>query len=162
MKRTWIATVALLAVAAGAAPAMAQSVSVSGLAGQAVTLSAADLAAMPRASVTLRLDGGRTEACEGVQLSDILAKVGAPQGKALRGPEMADIIVVEASDGYRVALALAETDPGMRSEKIVLADRCNGAAMAAPEGPLRLVVENDVRPARSARQVTAISLARAP
>ncbi len=162
MKVSWIATTALLAVAAGAAPATAQSVAVSGLAGQAVTLSAADLAAMPRIAVTLHLDGGRTEACEGVQLFEILAKVGAPQGKALRGPEMADIIVVEASDGYRVALALAETDPGMRSEKIVLADRCNGVAMAAPEGPLRLVVENDVRPARSARQVISISLARAP
>jgi len=162
MKRTWIAAAALLALAAGVAPAMAQSVAVSGLAGQAVTLSAADLAAMPRTSVTLHLDGGRTEACEGVQLSDILAKVGAPQGKALRGPEMADIIVVKASDGYRVALALAETDPGMRPDKMVLADRCNGAAMAAPEGPLRLVVENDVRPARSARQVISISLARAP
>jgi hypothetical protein len=161
MKPKSIAAAALLLVAMSA-PAMAQNVSVSGLAGQAVTLSAADLAAMPRTAVTLHLDGGRTEACEGVQLSDILAKVGAPQGKTLRGPEMADVIVVKASDGYRVALALAETDPGMRSEKIVLADRCNGAAMEAPEGPLRLVVENDTRPARSARQVISISLARAP
>jgi hypothetical protein len=162
MKASWIGMLALSATAVGAGPALAQSVAVTGLAGQSVTLSAADLAAMPRTPVTLHLDGGRTEACEGVQLSDILARVAAPQGKALRGPEMADIIVIKASDGYRVALALAETDPGMRSEKIVLADKCNGAAMAAPEGPFRLVVENDSRPARSARQVTTISLARAP
>jgi hypothetical protein len=162
MKRTWIGAAVLLAACSAASIAAAQSVAVAGLSGQAVTLSVANLAAMPRVPVTLHLEGGRTEACEGVALSDILAKVGAPQGKALHGPELADYIVIKATDGYRVTLALAETDPGMRSEKIVLADKCNGAAMAAPEGPLRLVVENDLRPARSARQVIAISLARAP
>jgi hypothetical protein len=162
MKRIGIVAAALLATGGAGASAQAQSLSVTGLAGQSATLSAADLAAMPRVAVTLHLDGGRTEACEGVALSDILAKVGAPQGKALRGPEMADVVVATASDGYRVALALAETDPGMRAEKIVLADRCNGAAMTAPEGPFRLVVENDIRPARSARQVTGFSVVRAP
>src|ERR1019366_6169044 len=107
---------------------------------------------LPRTAVTLQLEGGRSEACEGVSLSDLLAKVGAPRGKALRGPEMADAVLVSAADGYHVALALAETDTMVRTNKIILADRCNGAAMTAPEGPFRLVVEGDLRPARSARQ----------
>jgi hypothetical protein len=97
-----------------------------------------------------------------VPLSQILAKVGAPQGKALRGPEMADVVLIGAADGYHVALALAETDPLMRGDKVFLADRCGGAAMAAPEGPFRLVVLGDGRPARSARQVTSITLLRLP
>jgi hypothetical protein len=158
MKMAWAA--ALTAGIAMTSPAGAQTVVVTGLAGQHATLAAADLAALPRTSVTLQLDGGRSEACEGAALNDILAKVGAPQGKALKGPEMADAVLVGAADGYHVALALAETDPMMRTGRIVLADRCNGAAMTAPEGSFRLVVEGDLRPARSARQVTSIAVVR--
>jgi hypothetical protein len=140
------------------ADAAAQTVTVTGPTGQKLTLAAADVAALPHQPVTLQLDNGKTEACEGVALSVILAKVGAPQGKALRGPEMADVVEVGAADGYRVALALAETDPLMRGDKVFLADRCNGATLAAPEGPFRLIVVGDGRPARSARQVTSITV----
>jgi hypothetical protein len=143
------------------AGAAAQSVSVTGLAGQKLALGAADIAALPHQPVTLQLEGGKSEACDGVTLSAILAKVGAPQGKALRGPEMADVVEVGAADGYRIALALAETDPLMRPNPgVFLADRCNGGPMAAPEGPFRLVVVGDGRPARSARQVTSITVLR--
>jgi hypothetical protein len=159
-RRVWFALIAAalgLLVAGGAS---AQSIALSGLAGEKLQLSAADLAAMPHHSVTLQLEG-KTEACDAVPLSLILAKVGAPQGKALKGPELADVALVGAADGYRVALALAETDPLMRGEdQIFLADRCAGGPMAPPEGPLRLVVLGDKRPARSARQVTSITLLR--
>jgi DMSO/TMAO reductase YedYZ molybdopterin-dependent catalytic subunit len=151
------------AVAVGlaiASAASAQTLAVRGLSGQQANLTAADLAAMPHTPVTLQLEGGRSERCEGVLLSAILAKVGAPQGKALRGPEMADVVLISAADGYHVALALAETDAGFRTTKVVLADRCNGAAIAPPEGPLRLVIEGDLRPARSAREVTGIAVER--
>jgi hypothetical protein len=162
-KRIW-ALAAAIALAGGAALAQASAtgVAVTGLAGQKLELSAADLAALPHQPVTLQLEGGKSEACEGVALSVILAKVGAPQGKALRGPEMADVVEVGAADGYRVALTLAETDPVMRGDKVFLADRCNGGPMAAPEGPFRLIVVGDGRPARSARQVTSITLMRLP
>jgi hypothetical protein len=157
--RTWLATGALAVGLLAAGGVDAQSIALSGLAGEKLQLSAADIAALPHQAVTLQLEG-KTEACDGVPLSQILAKVGAPQGKALRGPEMADVVVVGAADGYRVALALAETDPVMRGDKVFLADRCGGAAMTAPEGPFRLVVLGDGRPARSARQVTSITLLR--
>ena len=156
-----LAGIALCVVAAGwGGEAAAQSVAVTGLAGQKLELAAADLAALPHQPVTLQLEGGRSEVCEGVALSVILAKVGAPQGKALRGPEMADVVEVGAGDGYRVALALAETDPLMRGDKVFLADRCNGGPMTAPDGPFRLIVLGDGRPARSARQVTSITVLR--
>ena len=143
-----------------AAAATAQTVTVSGLNGQKLQLTAADVAALPHQPVTLQLEGGKSEACDGVALSAILAKAGAPQGKALHGPELADVVMVGAADGYRVALALAETDPLMRGDKVFLADRCNGAPMASPEGPFRLIVLGDGRPARSARQVTSITVLR--
>jgi DMSO/TMAO reductase YedYZ molybdopterin-dependent catalytic subunit len=65
---------------------------------------------------------------------------------------------VGASDGYRVVIGLAETDPGVRHEKILLADRVEGGPLPPTEGPFRLVVEGDLRPVRSARMVTAISV----
>jgi hypothetical protein len=146
---------------AWAAAADAQTVAVTGLAGQKLALTAADIAALPHQPVTLQLEGGRSESCDGVPLSGVLAKAGAPQGKALRGPELADVVIVGAADGYRIALALAETDPLMRPNATVfLADRCNGGPMAAPEGPFRLIVLGEGRPARSARQVNAITVVR--
>jgi len=159
--RTWPALAAAAAGLLVAGGAGAQSIALSGLAGEKVTLGAADIAALPHQAVTLPLEG-KSEACDAVPLGAILAKVGAPQGKALRGPELADVVVVAAADGYRVALALAETDPLMNGDKVLLADRCGGAAMAPPEGPFRLVVLGDRRPARSARQVTSIALLRLP
>jgi hypothetical protein len=161
MKR-WAFAAGWLAAAWGAA-ATAQTISVTGLAGEKLTLTAADIAALPHQAVTLPLEGGRSDACEAAPLSAILAKAGAPQGKALKGPELADVVEVGAADGYRVALALAETDPLMRpTPSVFLADRCNGGAMAAPVGPFRLIVLGEGRPARSARQVTSIRVLRLP
>lgn len=158
--KAWLVSGALAAGVLVASGAAAQSIALTGLAGEKAQLTAADIAALPHQAVTLQLEG-KTEACDGVPLSLILAKVGAPQGKALRGPEMADAILVGAADGYHVALALAEADPLMRGEdQIFLADRCSGGPMAPPEGPFRLVVVGDKRPARSARQVTSITLLR--
>jgi hypothetical protein len=140
----------------------AQALTVTGLAGQKVVFGAAEIAALPHQPITLQLEGGKSEACEGAPLSLLLAKVGAPQGKALRGPEMTDVVEIGAADGYHVALALAETDPAVRANRVILADRCTGGPIAAPEGPFRLVVEGDLRPARSARQVTSVTVLRLP
>ena len=150
----------LLAIAAG--PCVAQTVTVTGLDGQLKMVSAADLASMPRVKVDLKREDGGVVHYEGVSLAQLLQGVGAPSGHTLRGPEMADIVVVSAKDGYRVALALTDVDPGFGARAIVLADKANGAALPAADGPFRLVVEGDGRPARSARMVTAIKLERAP
>ena len=83
-------------------------------------------------------------------------------GHDLRGPAMADIVVVSAKDGYRVALALSDVDPGFAPRAMILADKAGGAALPAADGPFRLVIEGDARGARSARMVSAIKLERAP
>jgi hypothetical protein len=145
-----------------AGPALAQSVTITGLDGQAKTVGAADLASMPRAKADLKREDGGVVHYEGVALSQLLQSVGAPSGHALRGPEMADIVVISAKDGYRVALALSDVDPGFISRPVILADKADGAALPAADGPFRLVVEGDARAARSARMVTAIKLERAP
>lgn len=154
------ATALLLGMAAG--PAFAQTVTITGLDGQAKTVGAADLASMPRVKADLKREDGGVVHYEGVALSQLLQSVAAPSGHALRGPELADIVVVSSKDGYRVALALSDVDAGFASRPVILADKVNGAAIPATDGPYRLVVEGDARAARSARMVTAIKLERAP
>jgi hypothetical protein len=154
----------LTAVALCSAPlaAAAQSVSLTGPEGKTRSVSASELAAMPHQTALLPNEHGPAKHCDGVPLTVLLESVGAPTGKALHGPALADLVLVSASDGYRVVLGLAETDPGVRSEKMLLADRCDGAPLASNEGPFRLVVEGDLRPVRSARMVTAIRVQAAP
>jgi len=145
-----------------AGAASAQSLDLRGLDGQARTVSAAELAAMPHESVTLATEHGPPRRFDGVPLTALLQLVGAPAGHALRGPALADLVLVTASDGYRVVLALAETDSSVRPEKILVADHADGAPLGPAEGPFRLVVEGDLRAARSAKSVMRIQVETAP
>jgi hypothetical protein len=153
-------TLAALCLTTGVA--MAQSVTLTGPTGQQRTITAAELAAMPHQSALVAGEKGPAKSYDGVPLTLLLQSVGAPAGKTLHGPPLADVVMVTAADGYRVVLALAETDAGMRSEKVLLADRSKGAALGPTEGPFRLVVEGDLRPARAARMVTTIRVLAAP
>jgi hypothetical protein len=156
------ATLITATVWALAGAAVAQTVNLRGPGGQARTVTAADLAALPRQDVSLATEHGPARRYEGAPLTLLLQSVGAPAGKALRGPALADIVVVGAADGYRVALSLAETDPGVRKDAIILSDRADGAPLPDGEGPFRLVVEGDLRAARSAKRVTSITVSAAP
>jgi hypothetical protein len=69
---------------------------------------------------------------------------------------MAEALMVEAADGYRVVFALAEVDPAFATREIIVADRRDGKPMDAKEGPLRIVAPGDKRPARWVRQVTTL------
>jgi len=148
---------AAIAALAFALPAAAQTVSVSGLEGANVTLTAADLATLPRQSVSLTIHG-EAHTFEGPSLASVLARVDAPLGERLRGPALLTYVTVRAADGYGVVLSLAEVDPALSPNAVLLADTVDGAPIGTADGPFRLVVEGDARPARSARQVTAITV----
>jgi hypothetical protein len=136
---------------------VAQDLVLKGLGGQSVTVTATELAAMPHVTLTVSVEG-KTHTYAGVPLTQLLARVGAPFGKALKGADLSDVVIVTAKDGYAVALALAETDPLVRKDQIILADQADGAAMPDGLGPYRLVVEGDQRGARLARMVVSIEL----
>jgi DMSO/TMAO reductase YedYZ molybdopterin-dependent catalytic subunit len=125
-------------------------------------LSAEDLAALPRQTVKTKDHKGVDATFEGVPLIEILKKAGARVGDKLRGGAMVDYLVVEATDGYRVVFALPELDPAFNDRVILLADRRDGRPMVDPEGPLRVVVPGEKKQARWVRQVTRLTLRRAP
>ncbi|MBU1376584.1 MAG: molybdopterin-binding oxidoreductase [Alphaproteobacteria bacterium] len=149
----------LLAAAAILAPAsaLAQSIAIKGSTGQIVTVTAAEVAKLPRVSFLFDAHGQK-HTYEGPLLLDVLAKAGAPTGKDLHGPALANAVVVRASDGYAVVYGLAELDPGTRANRVILADKADGAALDAKDGPFKVVAEGDLRPARSARLVTSIEI----
>jgi len=137
------------------------AVSVGGDVPRPFTLTATVLASMPRRTVRAA-DHGQPEASyEGVGLGDILARAGAPVGQALRGPAMATYVVVAAADGYRVVFALPELDSAFANQIVLVADRKDGNPLSAREGPVRLIVPADRRPARWERQVVSITVRKA-
>ena len=138
-------------------PAAAQSLVLVGTSGERVELSAEALAALPRVTIQFAAHGV-THVYEGPLLIDVLKAVGAPTAHELRGPALASVVLASAADGYQVAYGLAEADPGTRSNRIILADRADGAALDTEAGPFQIVVEGDLRPARSIRQVVSLQV----
>jgi hypothetical protein len=122
---------------------------------------AAALSALPVQTVKAEAHGNKVE-CRGPALIDVLAKVGTPSGEALRGKNLALYVRVSAADGYRAVFSLAELDSGMRDAVPIVTASCNGGPLEAKDGPFRLVVPGEKRPARWVRQVTAIDVLRAP
>jgi hypothetical protein len=79
---------------------------------------------------------------------------------SLRGAALAQYVVVETRDAYRVVFALAELDSGFTDKVVFLADAKNGAPLDSVEGPFRLIAVGEKRPARWVRGVAKIRLAR--
>lgn len=137
----------------------AASVALTGLNGEQASITVAELDTLPRVKISVDQHGA-IHAYEGALLGEVLAKVGVPRGKAIHGPEMADVVIIEARDGYKVALDLAGTDASTRSDRVILADSMDGSPLEAEKGPFQLVVEGDLRPARAVRMVSAIKIER--
>ena len=149
-------------VAQQAAPQPA-GLAISGEVTKPLSLSLADLSAMPHKSLKVtNPHDQKQEAYEGVPLADLLKLAGAAQGEQLRGTAMATYVLVEAADGYRVVFSLAELDPGIQDSNVLLADKVDGHALDGNIGPLRLVVPLDKRPARWVRMVQSIRVISAP
>jgi hypothetical protein len=115
------------------------------------------LGGLPSVPATLSAHG-QTLRCEGPALADVLARLGVPQGQALHGATLQRGITVHARDGYAVLFSLGELDAGTGGEAAIIATRCEGKPLGAEDGPYRLIVPGNKRPARSARQVESIEL----
>jgi hypothetical protein len=127
----------------------------------AVPIEPALIEGLPTHAVTLTFHG-EEQVCTGPLLADVVARMGAPSGSAVRGAALLMAVVVEARDGYRVAFTLGELDPLLGKAEVVLADRCNGTMLGEDDGPFRIAVAGDQRGARSVRQAVSLRLATVP
>jgi DMSO/TMAO reductase YedYZ molybdopterin-dependent catalytic subunit len=135
----------------------APSIQITGAVKQPLTLTADDLAKMPRATAKTSSNGLET-VYEGVWLHEVLKRAGVPLGSELRGKALASYLVVEAKDGYQVVFSLSEVDPSLTSNQMLLADNADGKPLVGSAGPFRLVIPTDKAGARSVRMLTKIEV----
>jgi len=124
------------------------------------SLTADDLAKMPRQTATVPAPDGSKIVYEGVTLLAVLEKAGAPFGKKLRGKVLSTYVLAKATDGYQVAFTLGELDPDFGNETVLLADKRDGKPLPDKQGPFRLVCPNDHEGARSVRMLTSLEVVR--
>jgi len=136
-------------------------VRINGAVPRALSLTEKDLAAMPRTVVKASAHD-QEGSYEGVAIRELLTRAGVPAGDALRGAELAKVIVVSGADGYRVAFGIAEFDPAFTDRVAILAYRKDGGALAANALPFQLVLTGEKRPARWVRQVVSIEVVAPP
>jgi hypothetical protein len=127
-----------------------------------ITIDASALQGLPRQAVSVTAEDGKPAKYEGVAIRDLLTKAGLPQGHAIRGDALRDVVVVGATDGYRVVFALAELDPDFTGRLVLIADTQDGAPLAAHEGPYQLIVPGDKHVSRWVRSVNAVDIERIP
>jgi hypothetical protein len=153
MRRLILALVLLCCVSAHAAEPATVSVALAD--GHQVELSPSLLAKVPRQTVSATAHG-KTASYEGYDLRAVLAAAGVAPIEAIRGKRLGGYVVVAAADGYKVVFGLGELDSTLGNRLILLADRADGKPLAPNDGPWRLVVPGDQRPARWERQVISI------
>jgi hypothetical protein len=128
-------------------------------AGKTAIYGAADLAALPHQDVTaFDFHEKKDHVYSGVPVRDLLAKSGVPFGEKLRGKGLRQVVIAHCRDHYDIVFALAEFDDAFNSRTILLVDRQDGQPLPDGQGPLRLVVPGDKRPARWARMVTSLEV----
>ncbi len=137
------------------------TVVVKGEDGKTESFDVAALAKLPQHEVHAEAHG-KAVSCSGPTLSDVLVKVGAPQGEALRGKQLSLYVKASARDDYRVVYSLAELDAASHDDVPILTTRCDGKMLDDKDGPFRVVYPGEKRPARWIRQVNSIELLRAP
>jgi hypothetical protein len=124
---------------------------------QEMTLS--ELKAMPQKTVSFHnVHTSADETYSGVPLVNLLASLGAPHGKDLHGKGLSEYVVATGSDGYKAVLALAEVDPEFHPGDVIVADAMDGKPLDAKNGPYKLVVTEDKRPARSVHNLVSIEV----
>jgi hypothetical protein len=137
--------------------------------GKRVTITTADLAKLPRRSVTVKSDGGNTR-FEGITVQSVLELAGVRFGEALKGDRLLVFIAVEGAppplsrlfgrqneyDNNRVVFALAELDSSFAEQPVILAITRDGQPLSAPEGPFQIVAPQDKRQTRWVKDVRLI------
>ena len=139
----------------------AATLRITGEVGHPLVLHATDLLTLRRQTVDVSDEKGVRARYEGVPVAELLRRAGVPLGKQLRGSGLKLYVVVAASDGYHAVFALPEFDPDFTDRVILLADRRDGHALSASEGPFRMVVPGEERHARGVQEVVGLYIQQA-
>ena len=135
---------------------------IDGIVAKPQSLTASDLAKLPRRTIETKAPDGTVIKYEGPLLADVLATAGVVFGPDLKGPLLANYVVVTGGDKFRVVFALPELDASFTDRLIILADKRDGQPLSAAEGPLRSIVADEKRQSRWVKQVVTLTVMSAP
>ena len=68
------------------------------------------------------------------------------------------VLVAAAKDNYRATFTLGEIDESTGNKPVFVCDKQDGKTLSENEGPVRLVVPSDKRPARWVRMLTSLEI----
>jgi len=161
MKKQFIIAFAILISSSITLLTRAQTMATVKVSGEVTTplnLTLADLHQYAQTTVVRKDRDGKDHTYTGVVLSDILTKAGGTMGQQLKGENLTKYLLVEASDGYQVVFALAELDKSFTDRVIILADMIDGKPLSPGDGPFRIIVQDEKKPARCMKQVTGMKV----
>ncbi len=136
------------------------SLRIDGAVSQVLTLSAADLVALPQSDVrvTYLTGHGPEEAVySGVSLWSLLEKAGVGALLKDKKARAAHMVMLTASDGYRVAIAIGEIDPDLEGKPAMVALKRDGKAIEAKD-LFRIALPGDKHGARNMHALTHIEV----
>jgi hypothetical protein len=142
---------ALLLAAPGAVAAEVQ-ISVAGHVQHPLTLSAADLAALPQASVDVGFMTGHGQESghfAGALLWGVVEQAGFDDPPGGDHHHLRHDVLVTGRDGYAVALSIGELDPEFEGKQVILTGARDG---------IRLIVPGDRKGGRAVKDVVKIEL----
>jgi len=131
------------------------TVHITGAVKQALTLSAEDLAKMPRASVRTTNNGMET-VYEGAWVHEVLKRAGCVlRGTSSAAKALAGYVLAESGrTATKLCFSLGELDPSFIDNEILWADTAHGKPCFGAQGPVPTVVPKDKPGARSVRMLT--------
>lgn len=130
--------------------------------GEEFKFTMADLQKLPQSDVVATEHSGEEHEFEGVALSDVLKQAKVALGAELRGPLLANYVLIEAKDKYRVVYALPECDRDFTENEILLAFRRDGEPLPEGQAPFRIINPGEKRHSRWIRQIIRISVLTSP
>jgi hypothetical protein len=128
-----------------------------GIAGKTKTLTPEELKALPHVTVSVHnTHNNKDESYSGVPVKDLLALVEPAKGEGPKTSSNMTIVIAGATDNFHVAIALCDTNPECRSGQAIVADTLDDAPIAA-DGAFKLVLTEDKKPARWARNLSSLT-----
>ena len=146
-----------LGPAAAQAPASLQLVSETGT---TTEIPLDSLRRMPQVELRGQIHDGPEIVFRGPALDAVLAWPARPRVATFAGPALRLVVLAEARDGYAVVYSLAELSPDLGARRGIVAIEQDGQPLSEKDGPMRIVLEGEKRPARWIRQLERLRIVR--
>jgi DMSO/TMAO reductase YedYZ molybdopterin-dependent catalytic subunit len=136
------------------------TLTIDGAVAHPLTLTVADLAALPQSDIRVAYltgHGPEDATYSGVSLWSLIEKAGLGDAFKDRRSHSAHYLLLSASDGYQVVLGLGEIDPELEGKPALIALKRDGQPID-PKDIFRLALAGDKHGARNMHDITRIEL----